>query len=118
MIVAGFGFSKGATQASLKDALAQHNVAPDAVATLESKVAKLKRLALSNGVGVIVVSDVDAKAQKTHTQSDRSQAEKGIPSVAEATALAAAGPGATLIGPRTISQDRMATCAIAKGPDT
>ncbi|GGX49833.1 precorrin methylase [Tateyamaria omphalii] len=118
MIVAGFGFSKRATQASLKDALAQHNVEPDAVATLEGKVTTLKRLALSNGVRVIVVSDADAKAQKTHTQSVRSSTEKGTPSVAEATALAAAGPGARLISTRTISQDRMATCAIAQGPDT
>ena len=34
--------------------------------------------------------------------------------VAEPAALAAAGPGARLLGPRALSSDRMATCAIAK----
>ena len=34
-------------------------------------------------------------------------------SVAEAAALAAAGPGARLLAPRMISADRMASCALA-----
>ena len=34
---------------------------------------------------------------------------------AEAAALAAAGPGARLLGPRVVSADRMATCALAEG---
>ncbi|KIC50445.1 cobalamin biosynthesis protein [Tateyamaria sp. ANG-S1] len=118
MIVAGFGFSTKATAASLADALAQHDVTPDAVATLETKASALQSFARAKGIQTITVSAVDAKAQTTVTHSARSSAEKDMPSVAEATALAAAGPGATLIGSRTISHDRMATCAIAEGQDT
>lgn len=118
MIVAGFGFSTQATAESLTDALAQHGAQPDALATLAEKVSALQAFATARKLLVIAVSDAEAQAQSTPTHSARSSAEKGIASVAEATALAAAGPGATLIGPRTISNDRMATCAIAQGPET
>jgi len=42
-------------------------------------------------------------------------ARYGARSVAEAAALAAAGPGARLVGTRVISDDRLATAAIAEG---
>jgi len=118
MIVAGFGFTSNATTASLADALAQHDVQPDALATLSEKAAALQGLADAQALPVIAVTPQDAATQTTLTHSPRSHAEKGTPSVAEATALAAAGPDATLTGSRSISQDRMATCAIAQGPDT
>ena len=118
MIVAGFGFSTQATTDSFADALAQHADAPDALATLTEKADSLKAFADAMNLAVIAVTHDQAAVQKTHTQSVRSNTEKGTPSVAEATALAAAGPGARLISTRTISQDRMATCAIARGPDT
>ncbi|WP_299655292.1 cobalamin biosynthesis protein [uncultured Tateyamaria sp.] len=118
MIVAGFGFTTQAGTDSIADALAQHAVTPDALATLEDKADALTALTSTRGLPIIRVSRADAAAQDTQTQSARSMSVKGTPSVAEATALAAAGPGATLISPRTISQDRMATCAIAEGPDT
>ncbi|MHA6346914.1 cobalamin biosynthesis protein, partial [Roseivivax sp. CAU 1761] len=38
-------------------------------------------------------------------------------SVAEAAALAAAGPGARLLGPRAVSPDGCATCALAQGKE-
>ncbi|HMO06737.1 MAG TPA: hypothetical protein PKD10_03685, partial [Paracoccaceae bacterium] len=41
----------------------------------------------------------------------------GDDSLAEAAALAAAGPGARLHGPRAVSPCRRATCALAEGPD-
>jgi cobalt-precorrin 5A hydrolase len=44
-------------------------------------------------------------------------AARGVGSVAEAVALAAAGPGARIVVARVISSDRMATCAIAQGPE-
>lgn len=118
MIVAGFGFNTRATTESLADALAQHSDAPDALATLTDKAAGLTLFADARQLPVICVSQEQAARQTTQTRSTRSNFEKGTPSVAEATALAAAGPGARLIGTRTISQDRMATCAIAQGPDT
>ncbi|WP_299598446.1 cobalamin biosynthesis protein [uncultured Tateyamaria sp.] len=118
MIVAGFGFSTQATTDSFADALAQHADAPDALATLAEKADSLTAFAKSMNLTVIAVTQHQAAGQTTRTQSVRSSAEKGTPSVAEATALAAAGPGARLISTRSISQDRMATCAIAEGPDT
>lgn len=118
MIVAGFGFTTQAGADSIADALAQHAVTPDALATLEDKADALTALTNTDTLPVLRITQADAAAQTTQTRSDRSTSEKGTPSVAEATALAAAGPGATLIGPRTVSQDRMATCAIAQGPDT
>jgi cobalt-precorrin 5A hydrolase len=118
MIVAGFGFTTQASGDSVADALQRHGVRPDALATLDDKAEALAALTAQLDLPVIAVAKADAAAQNTLTRSDRSLAAKGTPSVAEATALAAAGPGATLIGPRTISQDRMATCAIAQGPDT
>ena len=61
-------------------------------------------------------------AQTTATCSARVLAERGTGSVAEAAALAAAGPGARLLGPRVFSSDRMASCALAlqdhEGQDT
>ena len=118
MIVAGFGFSTQASADSIADAMRQHAVQPDALATLDRKAQALRDMTRATGLPVIAVSQAVAEGQSTQTQSHRSLAETNTPSVAEATALAAAGPGATLIGQRTVSHDRMATCAIAKGPDT
>jgi cobalt-precorrin 5A hydrolase len=52
----------------------------------------------------------------TVTQSGASHRARRTGSVAEAAALVAAGPGATLLGARAVSGDRMATCALAEGP--
>lgn len=48
------------------------------------------------------------------TQSEKSVAMYGTGSLSEAVALISAGPGARLVVARTISQDSMATCAIAE----
>lgn len=115
MIVAGFGMRTGATTDSLRDALAQAagGRVVDAVATLDSKIAALSAL----NVPVIAVPPDAVPTVPTITHSPAALAAHGTGSVAEAAALVAAGPGATLLGPRHISTDRMATCAIAqKGP--
>ncbi len=52
---------------------------------------------------------------ETPTQSKLVAEKFGTGSVAEAAALAAAGPGARLIATRAVSQDRTATAAIAEG---
>ena len=112
MIVAGFGYRSGATEASLRAALAlaQAGAPPVThVATLADKLALLETLALPT-IAVEAVADI-----ATPTRSAASLAARGTGSVAEAAALAAAGPGARLLVPRQISPDRMATCAIAEG---
>lgn len=117
MIVAGFGFRAQASWASLADALALAGApsAPDAFATLERKTDALASFAKKHKTLLMAISEKEAGEQITHTQSAASEGETGLGSVAEACALAAAGPGAKLLGPRVISSDSMATCAIAIG---
>ncbi|WP_333999341.1 cobalamin biosynthesis protein [Sphingomonas aurantiaca] len=64
---------------------------------------------------MIAVSPGTLQRATTPTQSVASLAARRAGSVAEASALAAAGPGAQLLATRHISPDRMATCAIAQG---
>lgn len=117
MIVAGFGFRRAATAESLLDALdkARGPQAPALLATAEDKAAAPAFQALSARLGLpIHTVTPDALAQvETPTRSATVRALRGSGSVAEAAALVAAGPGASLLGPRAVSADRMATCALA-----
>ena len=117
MIVAGFGFRRAATAESLLDALdkARGPQAPALLATAEDKAAAPAFQALSARLGLpIHAVSLDALAQvETPTRSATVRALRGSGSVAEAAALVAAGPGASLLGPRAVSADRMATCALA-----
>ena len=118
MIVAGFGFRAGAGLSSLRAAfaLAQQGQPPVThVATAHDKRAALAPFAEALGLPVIGVAPAGLAEASTHTHSPASQAARGTGSVAEASALSAAGKGARLITPRHISPDRMATCAIAQG---
>lgn len=115
MIVAGFGFRAGAGVASLADALAGTGGRPQALAAPADKAPALAPLAARLGVAVIAVAPGALARAQTLTDSPASRAARGTGSVAEAAALAAAGPGARLLGPRVVSGDRMATCALAEG---
>ncbi|MBN8294778.1 cobalamin biosynthesis protein [Rhodobacter sp. NTK016B] len=112
MIVAGFGFSTRATLASLQGALAATGGTPGALATLADKAPALAPLARKMNLPLIEVS---GPLPDTPTQSPASLSARGTGSVAEACALAAAGPGAYLMAPRAVSPDGLATCALAKG---
>lgn len=112
MIVAGFGFSTRATLASLQGALTAAGGVPEALATLAEKAPALAPLAEALNLPLIAVT---GPLPETRTQSPASLDARGAGSVAEACALAAAGPGAYLLGPRAISPDRLATCALAEG---
>ena len=122
VIVAGFGFRGSASVASLRDALSQasgtHNVTH--LATVSDKANTAIFLAFSKTVGVPIaeICATQLTEQPTQTQSTASQAARHTGSVAEASALAAAGPGARLLAPRSISTDRLATCALAQGAFT
>jgi len=119
MKVAGFGFRKDVTLASLRDALRAAG-GPEglaAVATVSDKAdaEALKQLALECGVPIKAVpADMLAKVD-TLTQSIIVAEKFGTGSVAEAAAIVAAGPRARLIATRVVSQDRAATAAIAEG---
>lgn len=121
MIVAGFGFTTSATPDSLAQALnaTGHATQIDGIATATDKTQTpaFVDFAKAQDCAVFKVATTEIEAAQTRTQSPISTRERGTGSVAEAAALSAAGPGATLIISRQISNDRMATCAIAKGPN-
>lgn len=117
MIVAGFGFRSSATVESFTDALVRaQGPEPNLFATLDGKAQSdaFSAFCVSQDLPLRTVSMGDAQRQNTQTSSESSQIAYGIGSVAEACALAAAGPGARLLGPRAISGDRLATCALAE----
>ncbi|MEM8729585.1 MAG: cobalamin biosynthesis protein [Pseudomonadota bacterium] len=115
MIAAGFGFRAEARLESLLSALnAAEGPAPQVIATLPAKADHPAMQALARQTG-LPLRTVTPDGQTTPTQSTASDAAHGTGSVAEATALAAAGPAAHLCAPRAVSADRMATCAIATG---
>ena len=117
MIVAGFGFRTGADVAALRTALdaAQHGCAPvTTLAAPHDKLALVSDLAETLGLPVIAVAPDALQIPTTPTQSIASLEARQTGSVAEASALAAAGPGAQLLATRHISPDLMATCAIAR----
>nr|WP_206069716.1 cobalamin biosynthesis protein [Novosphingobium olei] len=117
-MVAGFGFRSGATLESLRAALAlaQQGLPPVThLATAQTKATTLAPLARVLGLPLAEVAADALAATPTHTHSAASRETHHTGSVAEAAALAAAGPDARLLRPRQISPDRMATCAIAQG---
>jgi cobalt-precorrin 5A hydrolase len=59
------------------------------------------------------VADLGRVADRVMTRSSRVQALKGVPSIAEASALVAAGHNARLLGARVAANK--VTCAIAIG---
>lgn len=119
MKVAGFGFRRDVTVASLREALIAAGGAENlaAIATVSDKAdgEALNRLADELGVPIKVVSAERLAGIVTPTQSERVKEEFGTGSVAEAAALAAAGRDARLISVRVVSKDRTATAAIADG---
>lgn len=117
MIVAGFGFRSKAGTASLRAAYdrARGELQPQALATLDAKAEGLRALARTLDLPVIAVPAEASKAIETPTRSAASLAAHGTGSVAEASALAAAGGGARLLVGRVTSPDGCATCALAEG---
>ncbi|MCA3441597.1 MAG: cobalamin biosynthesis protein [Rhodobacter sp.] len=119
MIVAGFGFRQAATVESLLDALdkARGTQMPSRLATAEDKALApvFQALAARLGLPGDAITPEALAVTETPTRSARVRALHGSGSLAEAAALVAAGPGASLLGPRAISADRMAACALATG---
>lgn len=119
MKVAGLGFKKDVTLAALRDALlaAGGSEGLAAVATISDKAdaQALKQLAYECGLPIRAIPAETLAAIDTPTQSIRIAEKFGTGSIAEAAALAAAGPRARLIAKRAVSQDRTATAAIAEG---
>lgn len=119
MKVAGLGFRKDVTLASLREALLAAGGPEDlaAIATVSDKAdaEPLKQLARECGVPIKAILAERLAGIDTPTQSNFVAEKFGTGSIAEAAALAAAGLRARLIATRTVSQDRAATAAIAEG---
>jgi cobalt-precorrin 5A hydrolase len=119
MKIAGMGFRETAGIDSLRSALMSAG-GPDgvmALATAAEKAGSAALVALAEELHLpIRAITLEALAMtKTETWSERVAARFGTGSLAEAAALAAAGPTARLLGPRAMSVDGMATAAIAEG---
>lgn len=108
MRIAGMGFRKSATTAQLAEALRAAGGA-GALATAWDKAHALAPLGLP-------VHAVPLHALQAHARpgSPRVQALYGTGSLAESAALAAAGPGATLIQPRRTFAEGAVVVAIAE----
>ncbi|MFG6178293.1 cobalamin biosynthesis protein [Halomonas sp. THAF12] len=116
MRVAGFGFRRAATLASLTEALdrieTRHGPA-DRLAAAESMRPLVQALSETRGLETLGVPDHALATAETLTRSSHSRRARGTGSVAEAVAVLAAGPNGELLGPRLVSPDRRATAAMA-----
>lgn len=127
MIVAGIGCRRGASAQDVEAALSAAlngagtpTRAVDAIATSAAKAneAGIAEVARARGLKFIAVAqaELEAAAARGVTKSVRVLALTGVPSVAEAAALAAAGPEARLLVPRVTVGT--ATCALALSGET
>ena len=124
LMVAGVGFRAQCDVASLRaalnaavDAAQQLHGTPLTLAALATAADKLTHPALLQLAAElqlpITLIQLPQLASQAATPSLYVPARYGTHSVAEAAALAAAGPDATLLGRRSVSPDRMATAALA-----
>ena len=120
MRVVGFGFRGGADMASLQDALtrvlAEAGGSIDAIVTEsgKSRAPAFRDLAQALKLPGLGITAEDLAQMITPTQSERVIDKFGTGSLAEAAALAAAGPQARLVAERVISGDGKATAALAE----
>ena len=124
MIVAGVGFRRGTSADDIERvvrlALDNFELPVERLEAIASEAEKAAELGLPEAarrlsVPLIAcnVEDLAAVADHVLTASKRVLATKGLPSIAEASALVVAGRNGRLLGQR-IATER-ATCAIAAG---
>ncbi|TPJ62316.1 MULTISPECIES: cobalamin biosynthesis protein [unclassified Mesorhizobium] len=126
MMVAGIGSRKGVSVedvlAAIETALEAHGLAMTALSSLATAMLKKDEQAIAAAgrtlnLPVIVVDEAALKAASTKALSNSSLSQDlaGTASVSEASALAVAGEGARLLGPRIVLGP--VTCAIAISGD-
>ena len=124
VIAAGIGCRKAISAAQIETALQtvlrHHALADTRLALIAAPEAKgmeagLQAAAAARGLllRLIPQSLLEAANPRTLTRSARSMAAMNVHSVAEAAALAAAGPHARLLAPRIVVGP--VTCALAEG---
>jgi cobalt-precorrin 5A hydrolase len=123
MIIGGIGCRKGASAAAITAAveaacvqagLAASRVDALATAAIKETEPGIAEAAAALGVPLILVSEPDLRAagDRAATHSARVMELMGVPSVAEAAALAAGGPAAILFAARIAVGP--VTCALAE----
>lgn len=126
MMVAGIGSRKGVSVeevlAAIETALEAHGLAISALSALATAPLKKHEAGISAAgralnLPVVIADDrvLQLASPGTHSRCDLSHSRAGTPSVSEASALAVAGAGARLLGPRTVLGP--VTCAIAISGD-
>jgi len=126
VIVAGIGCRKGVPAADIEAAIGaaleragRPLARVDLIATAERKRKEkgIADAASARGVPLVFVApaDLEIASARGATWSDRVLALAGVPSVAEAAALAACGPKAKLILPRIVLGT--VTCALASAEE-
>jgi cobalt-precorrin 5A hydrolase len=125
-LVIGLGFRDATSAASIGEvfaaAVARAGASAAAIAVPDDKAAHpaLRAAASVNAMPIETVSSDamrEADAGIT-TRSQEIQDHRGVGSVCEAAALAAAGKGSRLVVSRVVSADRTATAAAALSEDT
>jgi len=122
VIVAGIGCRKGVPATDIEAAIGVAleragrplaRIEAMATSVVKRKEKGLAEAALARGVPLVFVApaDLEIASARGATWSDRVLALAGVPSVAEAAALAASGPKAKLILPRIVLGP--VTCALA-----
>jgi len=123
MIVAGIGCRKGARATDIETAIAtafaRAGVAISKLSVIATSAAKsdepgIEGTASAIGVPLVLIpqGDLAAAGGRAMTRSERVHALVGVPSVAEAAALAAGGPDARLMAVRIVVGP--VTCALAE----
>ncbi len=119
-LAVGVGCERGTSREEvttlINNTLKENNLAVQSIAGYASIDIKEDEPAISSlyNVNFFSAEELNAFAPKLKTPSGYVMAEVGTPGVAEAAALAAAGPDAELIVPKTKS--KRATVAIARAP--
>jgi cobalt-precorrin 5A hydrolase len=127
MIVAGIGCRRGTSSEDVVSliftALSNFGIAHEDLGAIATETLKADEQGIANAARHLSVplvrcpvSDLGRVTDRVITHSLRVQAIKGVPSIAEASALVAAGHNARLLGARIVANN--ITCAIAVGEDT
>ncbi len=120
ILTVGIGCERGTDikeiRTLIKSTFAEHNLSLASISNYTSIDLKQDEPAISclYNVTFFNAEELNAQSAKLKNPSDYVKAEVGTPSVAEASALAAAGPDAELLVEKTKS--RKTTIAIAKSP--
>lgn len=123
MIVAGVGCRKGVQPGEVKAvilaAFERAGIAVSELGLIATMSAKGREKGIEVAASVmrvplvlVTLADLVAMRIRVATRSERVEALVGVPSVAEAAALAAGGPAARLVAPRIVAGP--ATCALAE----